>query len=137
MSSLLGKIVSGVLVAGSSVLSIIAPPVGVPLLGLSVGIASQTFSTDHVSNSGQVVAQGKVNAIANSVVASQQITSSLLNQNDLYNSYIRQGYTPAQAAQMSGINPAGSAFTTIPQGIKYALIAIAGFVLLKVLKIIK
>jgi hypothetical protein len=133
MATIFSKIISGVMVAASSVLSIIAPPIGVPLLGLSVGVASKTFGTDPVSNSGQVVATGQTQQVAQSVINTSAQTQTLLNKNAAYQSYLNQGYTPAQAASLSGLptNAMG-----LPSWLLYGGIGVIAIVVLKKLHIL-
>jgi hypothetical protein len=137
MAGLLGKILSGVMVAGSSVLSIIAPPVGVPLLGLSVGVASQAFSkntSDTVAASGQAVYNSQVASI-NTIAANTAASTDIALKNAMYQKYLTEGYTASQAAQMSGMS--GTMNATSTNWLTIGILAVGGFFLLKMLRIIK
>lgn len=130
----IGKIVTGVLVAGSSVLSLIAPPIGVPLLGATAALATKTWgSADKVAQSGVVVASGNVEGVLNQVNAGLNMTMTALQRQQEYRKLIAQGHSPQVAASASGL----SALSTTPNYLLYGALAIAAFFVLKILKIIR
>lgn len=128
------KAITGVMVAGSSVLSIIAPPIGVPLLGATAAMAAKTWgSADKVAQSGTVVASGNVKGVVNQINAGVNMTMTALQRQQEYQKMIDQGYSPQTAASASGL----SSLSTAPNYLLYGGLAIAAFFILKILKIIR
>jgi len=123
------------MLAGSSVLSIVAPPIGVPLLATSAGFAASQFAgTDPVSASGSAVATGQNQTVMQNAINNSAITGTALAQLTAYNQYIQQGYSPIQAQAMSGYNTNESG---LPTWAIYGGLAVVALVVLKLLKIIK
>jgi len=138
MASLFGKILSGVMLAGSSVLSVVAPPIGAPILAASVGFAgSQWGTTDPVTASGQAVSTGQTQAITQAQINANAQLGSQLASLQAYNGYVNQGYSPAQASAMSGYNAAPVTTFGLPTWLPYVGIGLGAFLVLKLLKIIK
>jgi len=136
--SVLSKIITGIMVAGSSVLSILVPPAGVPLLGLSIGAATNAWTTDKVSASGQALANGTASTVNSQALVVASTTAAALERQALYEKYLSQGYSAQTAATMSGMSSTGMSSTAmLPDWLIYAGIGLLGFFILKKFKLFK
>jgi DeoR/GlpR family transcriptional regulator of sugar metabolism len=137
MASLFNQILSGVMLGGASVLSVTQPQIGLPMVSTARQYAASSFgsSVDGVTASGQAVATGTTQAIIQANIQNNAQTADLLAKQSAYNSYLNQGYTETQAAQMSGISATVSG--TGNNILKYGLLAVGAYLVLKLLKIIR
>jgi uncharacterized protein YerC len=137
MANLFNQILSGVMLGGASILSVTQPQVGLPMVSTARQFAASSFGTsnDGVTASGQAVATGTNQAIIQANINNNAQTASLLAKQSAYNSYLNQGYTETQATQMSGISAA--TIGPINNILKYGLLAVGVYFILKLLKIIR
>ena len=133
-SGLLGKILSGLMVAGGSVLSILAPPIGIPLLSAGIGVAGAAFSSDTVSQSGANIAAGTIGQVADSLTSAANQVTTQIQRETAYKQYVAAGYSETTAAAMADLST--SSTTGLPAWLLPVGIGLIAILLLRKLKII-
>lgn len=128
--STFSTILNNTLSAAGSVLSLVLPSIGTSLL---TTLVNKNVS-DPVSSSGAAVATGTNQLVTQNLINAANSTATLLNQQKAYNTYLSQGYTSDQALQMAGL---ADTVTTSSNWLKYGLIAVGGYLVLKLFKIIR